>query len=646
MIFKKIDLKLLILLSSLFIFVCSNTFAQNLTFTGFTKFEEEALPEVKIKAMVENKVFAETTSGKNGFFSLKLDYNLDYVIYFEKENYNIMHANVNGEVPEDKTVYKIKYVITIPFYLIRNQTINRDAFNQAFAKIFFDGESKFIDNQEYFKQFITLLYAVPTIKQPEVIKPAVVAEKRVNIAGKVLNDNETRTPYNLAKVVLLDSNNNEIATTLTNRFGIFSFSNLSNKGTTKIVVSPADNSLKGQVVIYNLNKELIAAMAFIEGKKMEFLKNDGTYLVDQLITDTYIPFISGKLTVEENGENVLLTNKTIYLMSDKKDVLEKTTTNMFGNFLFSKLPPNKNFILAIDEAESGLNDNSRLHLYSYKDVEINKKDTLQKGKFLYKFLSNDVNSYNDLLLEDINIKMNLKGKMVGDNENNPLSNLKIVLVDKNNNIIDTATTNRTGDFSFKYLPYSDNLVLRFSDSTKLGNYSSIIIYDENNKIVKYISVKNGGHFDYKLLGRDLTMIDELYIDDPWLNLANNDTKKIKSNMVIIENIYFEFNQSILLPAAKQTLDKAILAMKNNTAMNIDISAHSDSKGGDDYNLKLSEKRAQAALEYIVSKGIVKSRIKAKGYGETKLLNKCGNKIECPEQEHAKNRRLEFNVTLK
>ena len=142
------------------------------------------------------------------------------------------------------------------------------------------------------------------------------------------------------------------------------------------------------------------------------------------------------------------------------------------------------------------------------------------------------------------------------------------------------------------------------------------------------------------------MIDELYIDDPWLNLANNDTKKIKSNMVIIENIYFEFNQSILLPAAKQTLDKAILAMKNNTAMNIDISAHSDSKGGDDYNLKLSEKRAQAALEYIASKGIAKSLIEAKGYGETKLLNKCGNKIECPEEDHAKNRRLEFNVTLK
>lgn len=644
--FGKIELKKINLLFALFIFISTLSFAQNLTFIGFTKFEEEALPDVKVKAMVDNKVFAETTSDKKGSFSLKLDYNQDYTIYFEKENYCVMHANINGDVPEEKTDYKIKYEITIPFYHVRNQTINKDAFKQAFAKIFFDGKTKFIDNQDYFKQFITLLYTVPIVKQPEVITPVVVAEKKVHIAGKVVNDNESKTPYNLAKVILVDSNNKVIATTLTNRFGVFSFSNVSNKGTTKIVIEPADNTLPGKTLIYNMSKEQVAAMALIEGKKMEFLNNDGTHLIDHLITDTYIPFLSGKLTVEENGENTLLANKTVYLMSDKSEIIETTTTNVFGNFLFTKLPTDKNFIIGIDEVEAGLHDNSRLHLYSYKDVEINKKDTLQKGKFLYKFLSNDVSSYNDLLLEDINIKMDLKGKMVGDNENNPLSNLKIVLVDKNNNIIDTATTNKKGDFSFKYLPYTDNLILRFADSTKLNGYSSIIIYDENNRIVKYISVKNGGHFDYKLLARDLHMIDDLYIDDPWLNLANNDAKKTKKNMVIIENIYFEFNQSTLLPAAKQTLDKAILAMKSNAAMNIDISAHSDSKGSDEYNLKLSQKRAQSALEYIVSKGIVKTRISAKGYGETKLLNKCGNKVECPEEEHAKNRRLEFNITLK
>lgn len=639
--------KVIKLFVALFVFICSNIVAQNLSYTGYTKFEEKVLADVKIKAVVGSKIFAETTSGKNGFFSLKLDYNQNYTVYFEKENYTTIHTDIDGTVPESKSDYKIKYEITIPFHSTANKSINQKVLKEEpFAKIYFDGKSKFIDDVIYIKQFISRLNTPPVEEPTTIIKPVVVSEKKVHIAGKVVNNNDSKTPYNLAKVVLLDTSNNEIATTLTNKFGVFSFSGVSVKNTKEIVVTPADNSLKGKVLIFNMNREQAAIIAFIENHKLEFLNNDESKLIEHLITDTYIPFLSGKLTVEENGENVLLANKTVYLMTDKNDVIEKTTTNIFGNFLFSKLPPDKNFIIGIDELESGLNDNSRLHLYSYKDIEVNKKDTLQKGKFLYKFLSNEVKSYNELLIEDINIKMDLKGKLVGDNENNPLSNLKIILLDKDYKILDTATTNKKGDFTFKYLPYNNNLILRISDTNSVSNFSNIIIYDGSGKVVKFFSIKNGQRFDYKLLPRDLNQLDELYIDDPWLNLANNDAKKTKDNMVIIENIYFEFNQSVLLPAAKQTLDKAILAMKNNSAMNIDISAHSDSKGSDDYNLKLSDKRAQSALDYIVSKGIAKTRISAKGFGETKLLNKCGNKVECPEEEHAKNRRLEFNVTLK
>jgi len=644
--FKKIELKAFCLFIILFVFVCSSGFAQSLTFTGFTKFEEEPLSDVKVKAMVGSKIFAETTSGKNGSFSLKLEYNLNYSVYFEKENYAVMHTDINGSIPEDKSIYKIKYEITVPFYHVRNQTINQKAFEKPFSKIYFDGKSKFIDNTEYIKEFITELNTLPQVKQV-VKQPTVVAEKKHHIAGKVVCDNESKTPFNLAKVVLLDTNNKEIATTLTNRFGVFSFSGIGTKSTSKVMVYPADNSLKCNLLIYNINREQVALLEQKANQQLQFLNNDESKLIEHLIDDTYIPFLAGKIMVEENGENVLLADKNIYLLSDKNEVIEKTQTNMFGNFLFSKLPPDKNFIIAIDEAESGLNDNSRLHLYSYKDVEITKKDTLQKGKFQFKFLSNEVKAYNELLIEDINVKMDLKGRMVGDNENNPLQNLKILLLDNNYKVVDTATTNSKGDFTFKYLPYSKNLVLRFADTTDMINYSSIIIYDPNGKVIKYLSVKKGQRFDYKLLPGDLTQLNDLYIDDPWLNLTSKNPKKAAtSNLVIIENIYFEFNQAILLPAAKQTLDKAILALKNNPSMKIEISAHSDSKGSDDYNLKLSEKRAQAALEYIVAKSIEPKRVSAKGYGETKLLNKCGNKVECTEEEHAKNRRLEFNIIIK
>jgi hypothetical protein len=65
---------------------------------------------------------------------------------------------------------------------------------------------------------------------------------------------------------------------------------------------------------------------------------------------------------------------------------------------------------------------------------------------------------------------------------------------------------------------------------------------------------------------------------------------------------------------------------------------------DSYNLKLSQKRAEEAVNYIIGKGISKTRITAKGYGESKLLNRCKNGINCSEEDHQFNRRTEFKVT--
>ena len=86
-------------------------------------------------------------------------------------------------------------------------------------------------------------------------------------------------------------------------------------------------------------------------------------------------------------------------------------------------------------------------------------------------------------------------------------------------------------------------------------------------------------------------------------------------------------------------------MKSNQKFNIELSAHSDSKGSDAYNLKLSQQRAESSKKYIISKGINADRIVAKGYGESKLLNNCGNDVKCSDDEHAVNRRLEFKLNF-
>ena len=123
-------------------------------------------------------------------------------------------------------------------------------------------------------------------------------------------------------------------------------------------------------------------------------------------------------------------------------------------------------------------------------------------------------------------------------------------------------------------------------------------------------------------------------------------KRIKLNDVFkVENIHYDFNKALIRPDAAKELDKLVLILNDNPDIMVELGSHTDSRSGDDYNLVLSQKRAEAAVEYIVTKGkIAKSRIAAKGYGETQLLNKCDDGINCSEAEHALNRRTEIKIT--
>ncbi len=129
-------------------------------------------------------------------------------------------------------------------------------------------------------------------------------------------------------------------------------------------------------------------------------------------------------------------------------------------------------------------------------------------------------------------------------------------------------------------------------------------------------------------------------------LANVEMDRVKVNKEIaVENIYYDYNEWNIREDASLELDKLITILKDNPNFIIELGSHTDSRGKDPYNLSLSKKRARAAVEYIVTNGkIPRSRISARGYGETKLTNKCANGIECSEEEHQLNRRTTIKVT--
>lgn len=114
--------------------------------------------------------------------------------------------------------------------------------------------------------------------------------------------------------------------------------------------------------------------------------------------------------------------------------------------------------------------------------------------------------------------------------------------------------------------------------------------------------------------------------------------------IVLQNIYYDFDKWDIRQDAKVELDKLVTIMKDNPTISIELSSHTDARGQDAYNMTLSQRRAESAVNYIVSQGVDKARIAAKGYGESQLLNNCKNNVKCTEEEHQINRRTEFKVT--
>lgn len=123
-------------------------------------------------------------------------------------------------------------------------------------------------------------------------------------------------------------------------------------------------------------------------------------------------------------------------------------------------------------------------------------------------------------------------------------------------------------------------------------------------------------------------------------------KKIRLNDAFkLENIRYDLNKWVIRPDAAKELDNLVQILRDNPGIVVELGSHTDARASDDYNLNLSQKRAESAVEYIIKKGkIPPNRITAKGYGETKLLNKCNDGVACSEIEHAMNRRTEIRIT--
>lgn len=116
-----------------------------------------------------------------------------------------------------------------------------------------------------------------------------------------------------------------------------------------------------------------------------------------------------------------------------------------------------------------------------------------------------------------------------------------------------------------------------------------------------------------------------------------------AKLLQLSTIYFDLNKYNIRSDAEIEIQKVIVAMEKYPSLKIKVNSHTDSRGVDAYNLWLSQKRAEATVDYMISKGISANRLQGEGYGETRLVNDCANGVQCSEEQHQLNRRSEFII---
>lgn len=295
------------------------------------------------------------------------------------------------------------------------------------------------------------------------------------------------------------------------------------------------------------------------------------------------------VTARDKFTNETLPFTDVVLADLNGNIVQSGTTNTYGVVVFN------------DVAEDDLIVKGKLYNISLEETSISKdefKACKKEGNSIQKVIK-----YGDL-------NFILKGNVVECNTTVGIQGVDVKLRDKLNAGQKNTLSDVKGEFIF-HLKQASTYAL---NGNKDGYFSN------------EVELTTNGEDRNKSLFIDFEMC------------VNPCGQAIK-----LDNIIFNLGKWDILPAARPDLDYVVKLMQDNPTIKVEMSSHTDSRGSDQYNQELSQKRAQSSVDYLMSKGISRARLIARGAGESELLNRCADGVTCEENEHTINRRTEFKV---
>lgn len=338
-------------------------------------------------------------------------------------------------------------------------------------------------------------------------------------------------------------------------------------------------------------------------------KDDFAYIVNK---DHTVGYFSSNRDGGKGGDDIYFFEKNIDLLKKIKGKIVSSSTQMpiaeVKVILQDYLNPDENKLTDTE----GLFD-FRIEPGQNYNIVVNKPGFHTKSILYFESEYKDVEEpYLEIELAP-SIWFKLEGVISDAETGTPIDYVTVELKNQTYSISTILTSTEVGKFEFDLDPESNYVVVFSKDGYFTESIEDLSTFGKSESEII--------HYDV-MLGMKRMVVDKA---------------------IELKDIYYDLNKWELKPKALKECDKLVSLLRGNPHITIELSSHTDSRASDEYNLELSQKRADAVVEYVISQGIEKSRIVPKGYGETHLKNNCSNGVPCPESLHQQNRRTEFKV---
>ncbi len=450
------------------------------------------------------------------------------------------------------------------------------------------------------------------------------ADEDISFAGTLMSGDKASKAMKNVKVKILNQAGEVIGETTTNEFGAFAFRNIPGDQNFIVSIDEGDVQLPPGTRITITNKSGKEVKSIVKDKEENFdfkiLSSDKNLMADMDAGDANM--VMGIYGYLYDQNNKPIANAHLTVKDEDGTNPRKIVTSPYGKFSFKNLSAEKNYLFESDPNDPGMVGVKSIRLADSKG-KVYRVIELESGMFTFKILEADKNAMGEFSVDDPWLKMTeaKKREMRAKAERELAAKKAADLVAKQERELAEKTAKELAGLEKK--------------NKEEAALEAKRIKEEAAKEAKRIK-------EAELLAqKEQARKDE----EERLQREKDEEAAIdmEISITIVENIYYGYGKFEVTDEAKKVLDKAFEVLNGNPKLDLEISSHTDAQSSYGFNLNLSRKRAQAAVDYLVAKGISKDRLKPIGYGETKIINKCFNNVPCTDAEHAVNRRTEFKI---